>query len=271
MHTGMSGKATWSGGLALALALSVAAVGCVSPPTTSSTAGSSSELGNASLSASNPSDGTFSTPRPPSSATIEKGTVDQARSNELTDYLRSHQLPLVGAQIVDASDGHPQVILYGFVATDRGQLDAETKTRKFMNVASLPISNRIKVNPELAQAAAHNANPAAGLPSTPDDFNSLGSAQSYQNQQAYDPMQQYQTQQYQSQSSTSGLSMMIPFLGMLLGGSSIGGGYGSYGGGYGGYGGGYGGYGGYGGGYGYPPPMMGPPPGYGAPPPGFLP
>jgi hypothetical protein len=262
----MSGKGKWSRALALALALSVAAVGCV-PPATPPTVGSPGELGNSSLSSS--TDGsTLSAPRAPSAATIEKGTVDQPRSNELTDYLRSHQLPLVGGQVVDAPDGHPQVILYGFAATDRGQLDAEIKTRKFMNDSNLAISNRIKVNPEIAQASSHNPGAGTALPATPDDFNSLGSAQSYQNQQAYDPMQQYQTQQYQQQSqmSSSGLSAFLPLLGLLLGGSSIGGGYGSYGT-YGGYGGGYGGYGGYGGGYGYPPPMM-PPAGYGAPPPG---
>ena len=46
-------------------------------------------------------------------------TKDDSRSEELTNYLKSHRLPLVGAQVLaDPSSGQHVIVLYGFVATD---------------------------------------------------------------------------------------------------------------------------------------------------------
>jgi hypothetical protein len=63
---------------------------------------------------------------------------------ELTKYLHTHRLPLVSAQLVEKADGTREVVLYGFTATDFGKEDAETKSRRFLNDRTIPISNRIR-------------------------------------------------------------------------------------------------------------------------------
>lgn len=186
------------------------------------------------------------------------GRVDEVQSRALSNYLKGHHLPLVGAQVIPAADGRDQVILFGFVASPYGQTDAEGKTKKFLNDKSVVIDNRIKVNSELANAGPSTPEPLPPdqqLP--PDQMDQLGSVQAYQNQQPPDQYV-YQSQGYGTSMGSGGLSMMIPLLGMLVGGSSgfgYGGGSGlGYGGG--GFGTGYGSYGSYG--YpSYPPPMPG--------------
>jgi hypothetical protein len=194
--------------------------------------------------------------------TVAGGTIDSPQSQGLTDYLRHHSLPLVGAQVVTSTSGGKQVILYGFVASDFGKTDAEQKARHYLNDPTLVVDNRIKVSSELAGGKSSSGS------STPYDSNdpyaSSGSVQDYQNNlppdaQAY-AAQGQQLQQYQQYNSGSGsmLTMILPLLlggggGMTFGSGGYGG-YGGFGGGYGGFGSGYApGYGGYG--YpGYPPP-----------------
>ena len=69
----------------------------------------------------------------------------------MTNYLRSHRLPLVGAQVLaDPSSGQHVVVLYGFVATDFGKSDATTKANAFLHDRTAVIENRVKVDPEIA-------------------------------------------------------------------------------------------------------------------------
>ncbi len=249
-------------GISLALALSMGVLaGCVPTQSANTSNPAVSELGS-STSGGSPSDLHAGAPAVPSTARIAGGNVNQGDSRALTDYLKNHQLPLVGAQVIDAPSGSRQVILFGFVATSHGQTDAESKTRNFLKDSAIAIDNRIKVSPELAHAAP---GPQAAPPpaASPDEFDSMGTAQSYQDQQALEQLEQQQ--QYQNQQSApSVLTTLIPLLGLLVGSGSFGGGS------FGGYGSPYGGYGG----YGYPPyPSPPPPSGYygSSPPPGYFP
>jgi hypothetical protein len=244
-------KAIFGFGLALAL---TTLTSCATPqnpyanpanPTSASTVGTGSE----------PSAFGVTTP---SKARITGGSIDSGQSQELSEYLKNHRLPLVSAQVVKGAGGAPQVILFGYVATEQGQLDAENRTRKYLKDASVAIDNRIKINSEIANSPPpmpeQQGQPAASATS-PDDVDSqMGSVQAYQQNQAPDQMQ------YQNQgSSTGALGALIPFIGMMVGAGGGGGGFGT-------------GYGQYGG-YGYPtyPPSAG---GFGyggAAPPRFLP
>ncbi len=228
-------------------------------------------------------------PTPSSAGTVVGGVVDSPSSQGLSDYLKHHQLPLVGAQVVTSSSGGRQVILFGFVASDFGKTDAEQKARHYLKDQSVVVDNRIKISPDLAGAGGSAGSTVNGVPSAnampsdgTDPYAGSGSIQDYQNNQP--PAFASQSQQYQQYGSTGGspsmLTTIIPLIGMLgggsIGGSSMGGSFGGFGGG--GFGGGspgFGGFGGspgYGGGYGgggyggypsYPPPTS--PYGGGAP------
>jgi hypothetical protein len=237
---------------ALALALS----SCMTPPTQYN-ATAASQLGTASVGQGYGS-GTY-TP-PPASTTppppLKDASVDKTQSSALTEYLKSHRLPLVGARVLVSPSGERQVMLYGFVASQYGKDDAEAKARKYLNAPAIGVDNQIKVQPQLAKSS-----PGASPSSTYDP--SMGGVQAYENQQSQDAYQQSQVNQYQAQSQgPSMLTTLIPLLG-FFGGSFGSGGFGSSFGGYGG------GYGPYGRGYGYPPaypyPPPPPPPGYGSP------
>jgi hypothetical protein len=89
-------------------------------------------------------------------------TVDPDSSRQLSSYLKKNRLPLVGAQVMRTDAGDRQVMLYGFVATQFGKSDAETKSRKFLKDPEVEIVNRIEVRPEirnLKPKAAGSANP----------------------------------------------------------------------------------------------------------------
>ncbi|HXW84414.1 MAG TPA: hypothetical protein VEJ86_08405 [Candidatus Binataceae bacterium] len=208
--------------------------------------GSNAPLGNSSGTLN------FAPPAPTSSAPpLANGVVDQSQSRTITDYLRAHQLPLVGAQLVSAPGGQRQVILFGYTATDFGRSDAESKVRKYLNDPNLEIANRIQVSPELANASPSDTQPPPPSTSTAPVPGDIGTAQDYQNQGAGGPNQH--SFGYYSSSSGSGLTAFLPLLGLMMGGgSSFGGGFGG-----GGFGSGMGSFGG--GSYGYPTP----PPGYG--------
>ena len=210
-------------------------------------------------------DGSHSMAAGSGSGTIVGGTIDSPQSQGLTDYLKRHQLPLVGAQVVTSPSGGRQAILFGYVASDFGKSDAEEKTRHYLKDQSVVVDNRIKISAALAGGASGGAGSAgAGAPAAmpsdgSDPYAGAGSVQDYENNQP--PPSYAQSQQFQSYSSSSGsASLLLPLFAALLGGgSSIGGGGfgGSFGGGgFGGspgFGGGYPG-GGYGGYPSYPPP-----------------
>jgi hypothetical protein len=194
------------------------------------------------------------------------------QSARLTDFLHSHHLPLVGAQVLNSTGGGQSVLLYGYTATELGKSNAEKRTRLFLKDSEVAITNRIRVRPELASMHSPSAAPPASTapPASagiPPESGEMGGVDSYQNQQSNDAQQQYanqQAQQYQNQpaqqymnqqnSTASWATTLIPLIGMGLaiglGGSGSGfgmgvspgfgssnpyGGYGNpYGGGYGG-------------------------------------
>jgi hypothetical protein len=250
--------------LALAGALALALSSCMTPPTQYNATGSAASTLGTADSGQGYGSGTY---RPPPASTtppppLKDASVDKSQSGALTDYLKSHRLPLVGARVLVSPSGQRQVMLYGFVASQYGKDDAEAKARKYLNEPAIGVDNQIKVQPQLAKSGAGSSS----LGSAYDP--SMGGVQAYENQQAQDAYQQSQINQYQAQTQgPSMLTTLIPLLG-FFGGSFGSGGFGGSFGGYGPYGGGAYGSGPYGGspygGYGYPAP---PPPGYGYGPP----
>src|SRR5208282_127799 len=167
-------------------------------------------------------------PPPSSSGTVAGGMIDSPQSQGLSDYLKRHSLPLVGAQVVTSSSGGEQVILFGFVASDFGKADAEQKARRYLKDPTLVVDNRIKISPELAGSHGGVDQTVNGVPSGnampsdgTDPYAASGSVQDYQNNlppdaQAYQAQGQ-QLQQYQQYNSAapSGLTAILP---MLMGG-----------------------------------------------------
>ncbi len=143
-------------------------------------------------------------------------TSDSAGSQSLTDYLHTHRLPLVGAQVLENDEGDRKVVLYGFVATPFGKTDAEKKARNFLKEPGISVDNRIKIRPELlslkpkAPSSAAPPSGPSGPQASPEDL------QAYKNQQ--DPGQLQQQQQY-TQQNPDWVTTMIP---LLLLGAAIG-------------------------------------------------
>lgn len=217
--------------IALGVCLSVAmtlAQACVAPSQTVGTyraptapiaipPGPSSNYGNA---AAAPDSG------PPSVHINTAGYhQDQGASQELTDFLTQHKLPLVGAQVLHAPDGSRAVVLYGFTGSENGKSDALADARKFLDDSTIAVDNRIKVNPELL-----TANSAAPAGQNPDDSadSSAADASKYPGPDSY-AQHQNQAQQYaQAQASGGGggpsMSAMLPLLmGLAIMGLSSGG------------------------------------------------
>jgi len=186
-----------------------------------------------------------SLPPPSSAGTVAGGTIDSPQSQGLSDYLKHHSLPLVGAQVVTSPSGGKQVILFGFVASDFGKTDAEQKARHYLKDPSLVVDNRIKISPELAGSGGIPGSTVNGVPSAnampsdgSDPYASSGSIQDYQNNeppgaQAYQAQGQYQQYQQYNSAPPSMLTTILPLL--LGGGMTVGGGGGGFGGGMGGF------------------------------------
>jgi hypothetical protein len=87
----------------------------------------------------------------PRAAIAQNFTVDTAASEALTNYLRQNRLPLVGAQIGTASTGARRLVLYGYVGTQMGKSDAETKAVAHLGGTPPEVVNRIVIQPELAK------------------------------------------------------------------------------------------------------------------------
>jgi len=193
------------------LLLAVIASGCLTSPGSSTS--SSATMGTADSSEPPTTYTPPSTTHPP---LLKNAHVDQAQSQALTDYLKTHHLPLVGAQVLAAAGGERQVILFGYVATDYGKGDAESKARRYINNSTVTVDNRIKIEPSLAKPA---------FPSEPQsaDAGDMSGLSDYQNQTYADQIQQQQMSgTYQG---TSPMAVVIPLLGMF-GGSIGGGGFG---------------------------------------------
>jgi hypothetical protein len=206
------------------------------------------------LGSSNGFDSSSHMPPPSSSGTVAGGTIDSASSQGLSDYLKHHSLPLVGAQVVTSTSGGKQVILFGFVASDFGKTDAEQKARHYLKDPTLVVDNRIKISPELAGGASRSGSTVNGAPSGnampsygSDPYaatGSTGSLQDYQNNLPPDAaayqaqgQQMQQMQQYQQYNSAppSALTAILPMLlggGMTMGSGGYGGGIGGFSSGY---------------------------------------
>src|SRR5271167_3516052 len=176
---------------------------------------------------------------PSASGTVAGGTIDSPRSQGLSDYLKAHSLPLVGAQVVTSSSGGKQVILFGFVASDFGKTDAEQKARHYLRDPSLVVDNRIKISPELAGSSGIPGSTVNGVPSAnampsegSDPYAASGSIQDYQNNeppgaQAYQAQGQFQQYQQYNSAPPNMLTTILPRLlggGMSMGSGGFGGG-----------------------------------------------
>ncbi len=71
-----------------------------------------------------------------------------SQARVLTDYFKTHKLPLVAATVAKDKAG-PQVVLYGFVGTPLGKTNAENYAKRFFHDPSVVVLNRIIVRPEL--------------------------------------------------------------------------------------------------------------------------
>ena len=181
-----------------------------------------------------PNEGSFYTPVSGSAPDSSGYAKDDERSEALTSYLKSHRLPLVGAQVLnDSASGQHIVVLYGFVATDFGKTDATAKARAFLNDPSAVVENRVMVDPEIASSSRHHhedasvagsssapASPAAEPADSASADNGSGSANgadSYLEHQS----QQSQIQQYENQQNPmagGGMTAGGPLAGMSGGG-----------------------------------------------------
>src|SRR5262249_44463767 len=91
--------------------------------------------------------------------------VDDYGSHRVTHFLHNHNLPLVGAQVIDNNDGSRELHLYGFVATPFGMQDAQQKALKYLGDKTIKVVNSIEVNPSLASMPAPPPPSTAGNPS----------------------------------------------------------------------------------------------------------
>ena len=98
-------------------------------------------------------------------------TVDRTASDDLTTYLRKNRLPLVGAQVLTSPDGQKRLVLYGFVASDFGKHDAETKALAHLGGSGFTVENRIAVRPEIEHLKSSHRNASSGSPAQAETAN----------------------------------------------------------------------------------------------------
>ena len=94
-------------------------------------------------------------------AIAQEYTIDSAASEALTGYLRKNRLPLVGAQIGKAPGGARRLVLYGYVATQYGRSDAESKALGYLGSPRPEVVNRIVIQPEIAKMKGDSSGAAA--------------------------------------------------------------------------------------------------------------
>jgi hypothetical protein len=92
--------------------------------------------------------------------------VDQTTSEALTAYLKQHRLPLVGAQVIKDNSGGRRLVLYGFVATDEGKIDAEQKAIGYLGTPVPTVDDRLLVKPELATMTSPQPSDQSGQSDT---------------------------------------------------------------------------------------------------------
>jgi len=148
-------------------------------------------------------------------------TADQSSSEALSAYLKHHRLPLVGAQVLKGPAGQPAVVLYGYVGSDFGKRDAVTKTHRYLADSSVPVENRIKVEPELLSAGSAGGAPSGSSADEnvgPDGSSADEAANGAPGDAQYPGVNSYeqqpnQAQQYaQQQNAGSAISNVAPLL-----------------------------------------------------------
>ena len=189
------------------------AQGCAGP------AQSNSVYGARDRNASSPNQSQFANTYKPQAGLNTKDYVpDTGASSALTDHLKQHRLPLVGAQVLrNPNDGSRAVVLYGFVGSDLGKSDAQRRAEDFINDPSVEVDNRIRVNPDLLTARGSSSAMPPDASNAPDaqanaNASSMPGVQSYVDQQN----QSAQVQQYQQQNSMgSSMSAMLPLIALM--------------------------------------------------------
>jgi hypothetical protein len=217
------------------LVLAISAAGCMTPP--NPPPAGPSQIGSASAGGDANDALPYTPPSTVHPAPLKNAHVDQAQTQKLTDYLKAHHLPLVGGQVMINPSGQRQVILFGYVRTDYGKGDAESKARRYVNDSTVTVDNRIKIEPALANLNGKQSPEAQNGEAQGTDPNNVSGVEAYEQQRYEEQLQQQQIYGYQSQGGPSGLSMAVPFLGLFggsFGGGGIGFGSGGFGGGYGG-------------------------------------
>jgi hypothetical protein len=108
----------------------------------------------------------------PRSAIAQNFTMDAPASEALTNYLRQNRLPLVGAQLGTASTGARRLVLYGYVATEIGKRDAESKALAHLGGTPPEVVNRIVIQPEIAKlkSGSHGGSPGAASGGDVNDY-----------------------------------------------------------------------------------------------------
>jgi len=101
-------------------------------------------------------------------AQVGNSQVDEYGSHRVTHFLHNHNLPLVGAQVIDNPDGSQELHLFGYVATSFGVQDAQQKAVKYLGDKTIKVVNSIQVNPSLKNMAA--SAPANNNPPPPDNM-----------------------------------------------------------------------------------------------------
>jgi hypothetical protein len=115
----------------------------------------------------------------PAAAIAQDFTVDNAASEALTNYLRQHRLPLVGAQIGTAPGGARRLVLYGYVASQLGKSDAESKAIAYMGAPRPEVVNRVVIQPEIARMKSGGEAGQAGASSGSPDSSQSGDVGAY--------------------------------------------------------------------------------------------
>lgn len=144
-------------------------------------------------------------------------TPDTDQSSRLTDFLKHNRLPLVTAQVLISPAGEQSVMLSGFTATELGKSNAEKRTRRFLRNSKIPITNRIKVRPELASMRSPASSQARTQPADSHSAQQLGDIEAYQQQRPEAVQRRYATQQgqqYMNQQNSSAVLVngLIPLI-----------------------------------------------------------
>lgn len=189
-------------------------------------AGNTHEYGfGASKAGSESASGSGRSSSPGSAPNLSGMVVDKDASLALTAHFQRNRLPLVGGQVLrNPSTGQRAVVLYGYVATDRGKSDAQRQAEDYINDPEVDVENRVVVDSQLLAASQANV-PGAGAnnsnggyydPNAAQSANSTSGAQGYYDQQNQSAqIQQYQQYQQPGAPGMNSLAPLVALLGIL--------------------------------------------------------